>query len=220
MCGIIDRVYQLEPACRKSCLLASLSAVGRGRAAVDGAAGGAQGLRFVQWAGALALRFLPWRPDRYSASHGPRGLRKGVVLLRSARLGSAPSMPGGCSDGLRVVQRRRSHTAGRALRAGGIQSIDQDLFAASYHLPVHETIELGATEVPRELFDEFIAQRSPAFTASTYNLMTWNCNNFTVRTLAYGHRRPPASWRLWMLRCVRPRAPLAGRVRAIPLRCL
>ena len=63
--------------------------------------------------------------------------------------------------------------------SGGIQSVPAHLFAATYHTPVHEVVQLGSTEIPEELFEEFLEERSPDFTAATYSLLHHNCNHFT-----------------------------------------
>ena len=46
-------------------------------------------------------------------------------------------------------------------------------------LPRCETLDLGTTEVPFELFLEFLKERADEFTMATYNLRSWNCNNFS-----------------------------------------
>ena len=42
-----------------------------------------------------------------------------------------------------------------------------------------KTIDLGFTELPEELFMEFLRDVSPRFTQATYNVLKHNCNNFT-----------------------------------------
>ena len=46
-------------------------------------------------------------------------------------------------------------------------------------MPIHETIELGATEVPEELFAAFIDEIRERYTGETYNLLRNNCNHFS-----------------------------------------
>ena len=46
-------------------------------------------------------------------------------------------------------------------------------------MPIHETIELGATEVPEELFAVFIDEIRERYTGETYNLLRNNCNHFS-----------------------------------------
>jgi hypothetical protein len=41
------------------------------------------------------------------------------------------------------------------------------------------TIDLGETHIPEDLFETFLIELSPRFTAQTYNLLRWNCNNFS-----------------------------------------
>ena len=40
-------------------------------------------------------------------------------------------------------------------------------------------MDIGFTEIPEELFTEFLREISPRFTQDTYNVFTHNCNNFT-----------------------------------------
>lgn len=40
-------------------------------------------------------------------------------------------------------------------------------------------MDLGFTEIPEELFIEFLRDVSPKFSVHTYNLIKNNCNNFT-----------------------------------------
>ena len=46
-------------------------------------------------------------------------------------------------------------------------------------MPIHETIELGETEVPEELFAVFIDEIRERYTGETYNLLRNNCNHFS-----------------------------------------
>ncbi|XP_072956051.1 uncharacterized protein [Typha angustifolia] len=41
------------------------------------------------------------------------------------------------------------------------------------------TVELGVTHVPKEVFEEYLQEISPRYTAETYNLLRHNCNNFS-----------------------------------------
>lgn len=52
--------------------------------------------------------------------------------------------------------------------SGGIAEADPSFFAASRGIPVCRSIELGSTEVPEELFREFLEERSQAYTAESY----------------------------------------------------
>ncbi|KAL1515786.1 hypothetical protein AB1Y20_002402 [Prymnesium parvum] len=63
--------------------------------------------------------------------------------------------------------------------SGGIQSDEPSFFASSRGIPVCRTISLGVTEVPEELFLEFLAELAPAYTAETYDLLRHNCNHFS-----------------------------------------
>jgi ankyrin repeat protein len=40
-------------------------------------------------------------------------------------------------------------------------------------------IDLGETHVEEAVFRDFMREIGPRFTQATYNLLTWNCNNFT-----------------------------------------
>lgn len=42
-----------------------------------------------------------------------------------------------------------------------------------------QVIPMGETHIPEELLQEFLAEISPRFTMHTYNLLRWNCNNFS-----------------------------------------
>ncbi|CAM9647002.1 unnamed protein product [Chrysoparadoxa australica] len=61
---------------------------------------------------------------------------------------------------------------------GGIQVQDHQEFKASRGLDC-QYIELGKTEIPEELFANYLRELSPQFTPHTYDLLKWNCNNFT-----------------------------------------
>lgn len=61
---------------------------------------------------------------------------------------------------------------------GGIQSLPHEQFAAS-HMPPVQMLDMGETEVPKELFEEFLNEIRPRFTMQTYNLISNNCNNFS-----------------------------------------
>ena len=55
--------------------------------------------------------------------------------------------------------------------SGGIQNDDPSFFATSRGIPVCRTIDLGDTEIPEEVFHEFLSERSSDFTATTYDLL-------------------------------------------------
>lgn len=42
-----------------------------------------------------------------------------------------------------------------------------------------KVVELGVTHVPMEMFEEFLEEISPRYTAETYSLLHHNCNNFS-----------------------------------------
>ncbi|ERN18908.1 hypothetical protein AMTRI_Chr07g75800 [Amborella trichopoda] len=59
---------------------------------------------------------------------------------------------------------------------GGIQHSPAG--TTPYGTPVR-VFDLGVTHVPRELFEEYLQEISPRYTAETYSLLTHNCNNFS-----------------------------------------
>ena len=63
--------------------------------------------------------------------------------------------------------------------SGGLQALPKDQFARSHGIPTCEIVELGETEVPRELFEEFVDARRDDYSAAKYDLLRHNCNHFT-----------------------------------------
>ena len=59
---------------------------------------------------------------------------------------------------------------------GGIES---GIPGQTYFGPPMQRIVLGQTEIPKEVFDEFIGDIRSNYTAATYSLLTHNCNNFS-----------------------------------------
>ncbi|XP_012476328.1 uncharacterized protein LOC105792344 isoform X1 [Gossypium raimondii] len=59
---------------------------------------------------------------------------------------------------------------------GGIQHIPAG--TAPYGRPI-KAIDLGVTHVPKDLFEMYLQEISPRYTAETYSLLTHNCNNFS-----------------------------------------
>lgn len=59
---------------------------------------------------------------------------------------------------------------------GGIQSVP--LKQSPYGQPV-QVAELGTTQVPQEIFEEYLRDIQPRYTQETYSLMKHNCNNFS-----------------------------------------
>lgn len=47
-----------------------------------------------------------------------------------------------------------------------------------YGVPIR-VVELGVTHVPKAVFDDYLLEIRPRYTAETYKLMTHNCNNFS-----------------------------------------
>eukprot|EP00741_Cyanophora_paradoxa_P000460 tig00000405_g448.t1 len=59
---------------------------------------------------------------------------------------------------------------------GGIQA---DVPAQTAYGRPSRVVELGRTEVPQEVFQDFLREISPRFTVQTYSLLYHNCNTFT-----------------------------------------
>lgn len=59
---------------------------------------------------------------------------------------------------------------------GGIQSCPEG--QTPYGRPV-KIVDLGNTEVPKDVFEDYLQDISPRYTAQTYNLLQHNCNNFS-----------------------------------------
>lgn len=59
---------------------------------------------------------------------------------------------------------------------GGIQHAP--VGTTPYGTPLR-AVELGVTHVPQDVFEMYLQEISPRYTAETYNLLTHNCNNFS-----------------------------------------
>ncbi|ESQ49324.1 hypothetical protein EUTSA_v10021308mg [Eutrema salsugineum] len=59
---------------------------------------------------------------------------------------------------------------------GGIQHLPAG--TTPYGTPVR-TIELGQSHIPQDVFEMYLQEISPRYTADSYNLLTHNCNNFS-----------------------------------------
>lgn len=59
---------------------------------------------------------------------------------------------------------------------GGIQHCPAGTTA--YGTPMR-VVDLGVTHVPKDMFEEYLQEISPRYTAETYSLLTHNCNNFS-----------------------------------------
>ncbi|XP_022771437.1 desumoylating isopeptidase 1 [Durio zibethinus] len=59
---------------------------------------------------------------------------------------------------------------------GGIQHASVGV--TPYGKPIR-VIDLGITHVPKDVFEMYLQEISPRYTAETYNLLTHNCNNFS-----------------------------------------
>ncbi|CAL4885966.1 unnamed protein product [Urochloa decumbens] len=59
---------------------------------------------------------------------------------------------------------------------GGIQSTPAG--STPYGRPMR-VVDLGVTHIPREMFEDYLREIAPRYTAETYRLLTHNCNNFS-----------------------------------------
>lgn len=59
---------------------------------------------------------------------------------------------------------------------GGIQSAP--VGTTPYGTPIR-VVDLGVTHVPKDVFEMYLQEIAPRYTAETYSLMTHNCNNFS-----------------------------------------
>ncbi|MCL7046559.1 hypothetical protein MKW94_012582 [Papaver nudicaule] len=59
---------------------------------------------------------------------------------------------------------------------GGIQH--SPVGTTPYGKPI-KVVDLGVTHVPKEIFEEYLQEISPRYTAETYSLLKHNCNNFS-----------------------------------------
>ncbi|KAL9272847.1 Desumoylating isopeptidase 1-like protein [Drosera capensis] len=59
---------------------------------------------------------------------------------------------------------------------GGIQHCPAG--TTPYGTPIR-VVELGVTHIPQEVFEGYLEEISPRYTAETYSLLTNNCNNFS-----------------------------------------
>ncbi|XP_010920336.1 uncharacterized protein [Elaeis guineensis] len=65
---------------------------------------------------------------------------------------------------------------------GGIQCDPAGM--TPYGTPVR-VVNLGVTHVPKEVFEEYLHEISPRYTAETYNLLSHNCNNFSNEVVQF-----------------------------------
>lgn len=59
---------------------------------------------------------------------------------------------------------------------GGIQHAPAG--STPYGTPIR-VVELGVTHVPKDVFEMYLQEISPRYTAETYSLLNHNCNNFS-----------------------------------------
>ena len=59
---------------------------------------------------------------------------------------------------------------------GGIQHAPAG--STPHGIPIR-VVDLGVTHVPKDVFEMYLQEISPRYTAETYSLLTHNCNNFS-----------------------------------------
>lgn len=82
---------------------------------------------------------------------------------------------------MRVVHHFSRHTGvvvygNEYFFGGGIQHLP--VGRTPYGTPIR-TVELGESHVPKDVFEMYLEEISPRYTAESYNLLTHNCNNFS-----------------------------------------
>lgn len=65
---------------------------------------------------------------------------------------------------------------------GGIQNSPAG--TTPYGTPV-KVVDLGVTHVPKDVFEMYLQEISPRYTAETYSLLTHNCNNFSSEVVQF-----------------------------------
>ncbi len=60
----------------------------------------------------------------------------------------------------------------------GLQCAAESTTQTQFGMPLR-SVDMGTTEVDETMFEEFLAEVSSRFTPETYNLLRWNCNNFS-----------------------------------------
>ncbi len=59
------------------------------------------------------------------------------------------------------------------------QGIQQTFPGTTQHGQPYEIVDLGTTEIPQEIFEEYLLDLSEDFTATNYDLFAHNCNHFS-----------------------------------------
>jgi len=65
---------------------------------------------------------------------------------------------------------------------GGIQHAPS---GATPYGPPMRVLDLGVTHVPKELFEEYLQEIGPRYTAEAYSLLSHNCNNFSNEVVQF-----------------------------------
>ncbi|GAW83560.1 hypothetical protein, conserved [Plasmodium gonderi] len=62
---------------------------------------------------------------------------------------------------------------------GGIMCLAPNEFESYYDIKPVDIVDMGITELHQSYFHEYLNGIQPNFTVDKYNLVNWNCNNFT-----------------------------------------
>ncbi|CAH9074341.1 unnamed protein product [Cuscuta epithymum] len=65
---------------------------------------------------------------------------------------------------------------------GGIQQAP--VGSTPYGTPL-KVVDLGSTHLPKDVFETYLQEISPRYTAETYSLLTHNCNNFSNEVVQF-----------------------------------
>mmetsp|Transcript_16477 Transcript_16477/g.44444 ORF Transcript_16477/g.44444 Transcript_16477/m.44444 type:complete len:532 (+) Transcript_16477:113-1708(+) len=68
---------------------------------------------------------------------------------------------------------------------GGVQCVDADAFIAMYQMQPSKVIDVGVTEIPKEVFDMWIEDQGKRFSVESYNLIHHNCNHFADEAVQF-----------------------------------
>lgn len=62
---------------------------------------------------------------------------------------------------------------------GGVVSVPHEEFLASYHMQPTQMLDMGETEIPEEIFDDWLREISPRYTVATYD-----CELYSIADIA------------------------------------
>lgn len=66
---------------------------------------------------------------------------------------------------------------------GGIVSVPHAEFLQSYHMQPTQMLDLGETEIPEEIFDDWLREISPRYTTETYDCEFMDSNDDHCRCM-------------------------------------